>query len=82
MLSPICWIFSSFRCPSRQAALKQLAEKRPYLDLSRVGVYGWSWGGYTTIRAMLQAPDVYHVGIAGNTDGVGLEARHHQENRG
>ncbi len=58
-----------YEIPDHVAALKQLAEKRPYMDLSRVGVYGWSWGGYTTIRAMLQAPDVYHVGIAGNPDG-------------
>ena len=62
-----------YEIPDHVAALKQLAEKRPYMDLSRVGVYGWSWGGYTTIRAMLQAPDVYHVGIAGNADGVRYE---------
>lgn len=44
--------------------LKQLAEKRPYMDLGRVGILGHSWGGYFTIRALLLAPDVYHVGIA------------------
>ena len=60
-----------YEIPDHVAALKQLAEKRPYMDLSRVGVYGWSWGGYTTIRAMLQAPDVYHVGIAGNPGAAG-----------
>ena len=38
------------------------------MDLSRVGVYGGSGGGYSTIRALLQAPDVYHVGIAINSD--------------
>ena len=46
------------------AALKQLAEKRSYMDLSRVGIVGHSWGGYFAIRALLLAPDVYHVGIA------------------
>ncbi len=58
-----------YEIPDHVAALKQLAGKRPYMDLSRVGVYGLSWRGYTTIRAMLQAPDVYHVGIAMNADG-------------
>ncbi len=46
------------------AALKQLAEKRPYMDLNRVGIHGISWGGYLTLRSMLLAPDVYKVGIA------------------
>jgi len=46
------------------AVLKQLAEKRPYIDLNRVGIHGISWGGYLTLRAMLLAPDVYKVGVA------------------
>ena len=50
--------------PDHVAALEQLAEKRPYMDLGRVGMVGHSWGGYFTVRAMLLAPDVYHVGIA------------------
>ena len=50
--------------PDHVAALKQLGEKRPYMDLSRVGIIGHSMGGYFTIRALLLAPDVYHVGIA------------------
>ena len=58
-----------YEIPDHVAALKQVAETRPYVDLSRVGVYGGSAGGYATIRAMLLAPDVYHVGIATNADG-------------
>jgi dipeptidyl aminopeptidase/acylaminoacyl peptidase len=46
------------------AALRQLAEERPYIDLARVGVHGISWGGYLTLRAMLLAPDVFKVGVA------------------
>ena len=34
------------------------------MDLSRVGVFGGSWGGYFAIRDLLQAPDVFHVGVA------------------
>lgn len=50
--------------PDHLAALKQLAETRPYMDLSRVGIVGHSLGGYFTTRALLLYPDVYHVGVA------------------
>ena len=51
--------------PDHVAALQQLAEERPYMDLSRVGIQGHAFGAYFAIRAMLLAPDVYHVGVAG-----------------
>ena len=35
------------------------------LDTSRVGIYGWSYGGYMTLMAMLKAPGVFRVGVAG-----------------
>ena len=47
------------------AVLEQLASTRPYMDTSRVGITGYSWGGYFTIRALLTAPDTFHVGVAG-----------------
>lgn len=46
------------------AALKELASMKPYIDLSRVGIWGWSGGGSNTLNAMFRKPDVYHVGIA------------------
>ena len=45
-------------------ALKKLAQMRSYLDLSRVGIWGWSGGGSNTLNAMFRKPDMYHVGIA------------------
>jgi dipeptidyl-peptidase-4 len=45
------------------AALTQLAAKRPYMDLRRVGVQGGSYGGWKALRAMLQAPELYQVGV-------------------
>jgi dipeptidyl aminopeptidase/acylaminoacyl peptidase len=50
--------------PDHVAVLKQLAEERPYMDLRRVGILGHSYGGYFALRAMVMAPDIYHVGIS------------------
>lgn len=47
------------------AAIRQVAASRPYMDLSRVGIFGHSWGGYFAVRAMLTAPDFYKAGYAG-----------------
>ncbi len=46
------------------SALRQLAETRPYLDLTRVGICGHSGGGDNTLRAMLRHPDFFTVGVA------------------
>jgi dipeptidyl-peptidase-4 len=36
-----------------------------FADVSRVGIYGWSYGGYMTLMALVTAPDVFKVGVAG-----------------
>ncbi|MDK9494158.1 DPP IV N-terminal domain-containing protein [Streptomyces katrae] len=46
------------------AALRQLAESRPWMDPDRVGVFGHSGGGFAAARAMLDFPDVYTAGVA------------------
>ncbi|TWU45438.1 Prolyl tripeptidyl peptidase precursor [Novipirellula aureliae] len=46
------------------AGIKELGRTRPYVDLSRVGIWGWSGGGSNTLNALFRKPDVYHVGIA------------------
>lgn len=45
-------------------AIRQAAASRPWMDLSRVGIFGISYGGYFTVRAMLQVPDLYRAGVA------------------
>jgi dipeptidyl-peptidase-4 len=45
--------------------LHALAAKVPEMDLSRVGVTGWSFGGYFTVMATLRRPDVFAAGVAG-----------------
>ena len=37
----------------------------PYVDANRMGVHGWSFGGFMTISLMLNYPDVFKVGVAG-----------------
>ncbi len=47
------------------AALRRLAATRPYLDTTRIGITGYSWGGYYALHAMLTAPSVFRAGYAG-----------------
>jgi dipeptidyl-peptidase-4 len=46
-------------------ALAALAEEEPRLDLTRVAIRGWSFGGYLAALAVLRRPDVVHAAIAG-----------------
>ena len=36
-----------------------------YIDMDRLGVHGWSYGGFMTISLMTNYPDVFKVGVAG-----------------
>ncbi|WP_448568813.1 prolyl oligopeptidase family serine peptidase [Thalassotalea ganghwensis] len=51
-------------------AIKDLSKVRSYLDISRVGIYGFSAGGYDTAQAMFRHADFFKVGVAasGNHD--------------
>ena len=48
----------------QEAGLKALAKQCSFIDLNRVGIWGWSGGGSNTLNAMFRKPDSYHVGIA------------------
>ncbi|KAA0126734.1 S9 family peptidase [Chryseobacterium sp. SN22] len=37
----------------------------PYVDADRMGIHGWSFGGFMTTSFMLRKPDVFKVGVAG-----------------
>lgn len=51
-------------------AIRELAQKYPYMDTSRVGIYGHSAGGYDAARAILKHPGFYKVAVSssGNHD--------------
>ncbi len=44
--------------------VRWLVERR-LADPERVGIYGWSYGGYMTLMCMAQAPEVFKVGVVG-----------------
>jgi dipeptidyl-peptidase-4 len=46
-------------------ALHAAAERFPFLDLSRVGIRGWSFGGQLAAAAVLRRPDVFHAAVVG-----------------
>jgi dipeptidyl-peptidase-4 len=47
------------------AGLRELAQAHRELDLSRVGIYGWSFGGYMSALAVLKEPDIFKAAVAG-----------------
>ncbi|GAA2460970.1 prolyl oligopeptidase family serine peptidase [Streptomyces macrosporus] len=46
-------------------ALRATAAAHPYLDLGRVAIRGWSFGGTLAAAAVLRRPDVFHAAVAG-----------------
>ncbi len=46
-------------------ALRMLGAKHPEMDLDRVGITGWSFGGYLSALAVLRRPDVFKAAVAG-----------------
>ena len=48
----------------QMAGMKWLMS-HPWVDRDRIGVHGWSYGGYMTISLMTNYPDIFKVGVAG-----------------
>ncbi|MCP5554527.1 MAG: S9 family peptidase [Verrucomicrobiales bacterium] len=46
------------------AATREILRTRPYLDASRVGIWGWSGGGSMSLNAIFRHPDLYHTAMA------------------
>jgi dipeptidyl-peptidase 4 len=56
--------------PDQIAGMQQLAARYPEMDLTRVGIFGHSGGGFASTGAILRYPDFFHVAVstAGNHD--------------
>jgi dipeptidyl-peptidase-4 len=37
----------------------------PYVDGKRIGIFGWSYGGYMTLMCLMRAPEAFAAGVAG-----------------
>jgi dipeptidyl-peptidase-4 len=57
--------FGSVPLDDQVAGLQALAQRVPQLDLERVGIDGWSFGGYLAALAVLRRPDVFKAAVAG-----------------
>lgn len=45
--------------------LRSLAEELEIIDMDRVAIHGWSYGGYLSLMGLIQYPDVFRLAIAG-----------------
>jgi dipeptidyl-peptidase 4 len=61
----IAFDFAGITLADQVDALHAVAREHPDLDLSRVAIRGWSYGGYLSALAVLRRPDVFHAAIAG-----------------
>ncbi|HEX6631245.1 MAG TPA: DPP IV N-terminal domain-containing protein [Gemmatimonadaceae bacterium] len=61
--------------PDQVAGMKELAQRYPFIDIERVGIWGHSGGGFATADAMFRYPEFFDVGIAesGNHDNRNYE---------
>lgn len=62
--APLFRRFGVVEVQDTAAAVRELA-RRGLADPRRVGVMGWSYGGYMVVRCMLAEPDLFAVGVAG-----------------
>ncbi len=61
----ICWKnLKDAGYPDRIKWIKEAAAKYPYMDISRVGVYGWSAGGQNAMSALLHYNDFYKAAVS------------------
>lgn len=60
-------VFGQLGTVEMQDQLKGVAylKSLPYVDANRMGVHGWSFGGFMTTSLMLRNPGVFKVGVAG-----------------
>ncbi|MCX6854935.1 MAG: prolyl oligopeptidase family serine peptidase, partial [Verrucomicrobia bacterium] len=61
----VCWKnIKDAGFPDRKLWIKEAAKTRPWMDLSRVGIYGGSAGGQNAMRALIDHHDFYKVAVA------------------
>lgn len=61
--TPIYHQFGKVELADQLAGVRYL-KSLPYVDSSRIGIWGWSYGGYMTLYSLFNAPDVFKAGVA------------------
>jgi dipeptidyl-peptidase-4 len=54
----------AFELEDQVAGVRALAAEFPEIDPARVGIWGWSYGGFMTVMALGRAPEVFRAGVA------------------
>lgn len=57
--------------------LQYVAEKFNFVDLSRVAIHGWSYGGFLSLMGLIQRPNVFKVRTANCLSILFLSSSHH-----
>jgi dipeptidyl-peptidase 4 len=61
--TPVYHQFGKVELADQLAGVRYL-KSLPYVDGSRIGIWGWSYGGYMTLFSLFNAPDVFKAGVA------------------
>lgn len=56
--------FSGVMTADHAATIRNLAAKHSFIDLDRVGITGGSWGAYSSLRCLIEEPDVYKASVS------------------
>lgn len=54
----------TFASQDQAQGIQDLARQYPFIDITRIGITGWSGGGSQTLNCMFRYPEVFHTGIA------------------
>lgn len=54
----------TFAAEDQARGVQDMAQQFPFVDISRIGITGWSGGGSQTLNCMFRYPEVFHTGIA------------------
>ena len=56
--------FRNYGLPDKKAAIEQLADRYPFIDIDKVGIFGHSGGGFMSTAALLVYPDFFKVAVS------------------
>lgn len=64
VISPISIFKGKVEVEDQVAGLQYIADKTGFIDMNRIGVTGWSYGGYMSLMCLALRPDVFKVRLS------------------